>query len=75
MQYHIQEQLVPVFLLYINDFPSSTTFTCHLYTNDTILLLSHKNLKTLENIVNNKMNYIAKWMEKNKLTVNSDKTQ
>ena len=37
--------------------------------------MSHRNLKTLENMVNNEMNNIAKWMDKNKLYVNSDKTQ
>ena len=41
-----------LFLLYINDLPLSSAFLTLLFADDTTLLLSHDDLKTLVKLVN-----------------------
>ena len=47
-----------LFLLYVNDLPSSSNFKTSLYGDDTSLQLSDCNSKKLEKRVNNELNTI-----------------
>ena len=62
-------------LLYINDFnKASSVLDLHLFANDSNLFFSHKNLQTLESIVNNELSNIHEWICANRLSLNTDKT-
>ena len=54
-------------LLYINDLPNATTFKTMLFADDTVLLLSHKNLDVLQQQVTRNLQKILTWLYKNKL--------
>ena len=45
-----------------------------LYADDTSIFLSHKDLQTLVQSMNNEMKHISQWLKANKLTLNSEKT-
>ena len=47
-----------LFLLYMNDLPQVSLFDTTLFVDDTLLMLSDKNLNNLENKVNNELNKI-----------------
>ena len=68
--------LVPLlFLLYINDFnKTSSVLDLHLFADDSNLFFSHKNLQTLESIVNNELSNIHEWLCANRLSLNTNKT-
>ena len=52
-----------LFLLYINDFNNaSSVLDLHLFADDSNLFFSHKNLLTLESIVNNELSNIHEWL-------------
>ena len=64
-----------LFLLYINDFnKASSVLDLHLFADDSNLFFSHKNLQTLESIVNNELCNIHEWLCANRLSLNTDKT-
>ena len=63
-----------LFLLYINDFHnSSAKFSFYLFADDTNLLYADKNLKSLEETVNNELVKVSDWLNANKLTLNATK--
>ena len=63
-----------LFLLYVNDLPSSSNFTTTLFADDTLLQLSDCNIKKLEKRVNNELNKINVWLRNNKISLHISKT-
>ena len=65
-----------LFLLYINDIVnvSPLLFTI-LYTDDSNLFLTGKNVATLIYIMNKDLSKIIEWLHSNKLSLNVNKTQ
>lgn len=64
-----------LFLLYINDFYRCCNFfDFHIFADDTNLFCSHKNLSTLEALINVNINRVSSWLIANKLSLNIDKT-
>ena len=66
-----------LFLLYINDICSCSSrlgFYLQVFADDTNLLYSHKNLKTLEKIVNDELANVYNWLTSNKLSLNLKKS-
>ena len=63
-----------LFLLYVNDLPSSSNFKTTLFADDTLLQLSDCNIKRLEKRVNNELNKINAWLGNNKICLNISKT-
>ena len=64
-----------LFLLYVNDICSSSkTLKFYLFTDDTNIFLSNKNLKSLENTMNIELNKVYQWLISNKLTLNLKKS-
>ena len=59
-----------LFLVYVNDFLEPIMFS-----DDTNLFYSHKDIKTLFNIVNNELIKINNWLKANKLSLSVDKTK
>ena len=60
-----------LFLLYVNDiYSSSSKLNFYLFADDTNILYSHKNLKSLENVMNSELNNVFQWLTSNKLTLN-----
>ena len=63
------------FLLYVNDIQHcSRKLKIFLFGDDTNVLYSQDNLKTLGLIVNAELNYLFNWLNSNKLTLNIKKT-
>ena len=63
-----------LFLLYVNDLPSSSNFIITLFADDTFLQLSDCNIKKLEKRVNNGLSKINVWLRNNKIFLNISKT-
>ena len=65
-----------LFLIYINDFRFclDKTDAGH-FADDTYIMYSSKNIKTLETVINYDLKSVSKWMNLNKLSLNTDKTQ
>ena len=54
-----------------------TSITCQFFfphPDDTNILYSHKNLKSLENVMNFELNNVFQWLTSNKLTLNQNKS-
>ena len=64
-----------LFLLYINDLPTHTTFKINLFADDTCLISSSQNFNNLEHETNQKLEFINNWFISNKLTINYKKTK
>ena len=63
-----------LFLLYVNNIQHcSRKLKFFLFADDTNVLYSHENLKTLELIVNAELNNLFNWLTSNKLTLNIKK--
>ena len=62
-----------LFLLYVNDLPSSSNFKTALFADDTLLQLSDCNIKKLEKRVN-ELSKINVWLRNNKISLNIPKT-
>ena len=45
-----------------------------LFADDTNILYSHKNLKSLDNVMNFELNNVFQWLTSNKLTLNQNKS-
>ena len=64
-----------LFLIYINDFHnSSAKFSFYLFADDPNLLYADKNLRSLEETVNNELVKVSDWLNANKLTLNATKS-
>ena len=60
-----------LFLLYINDFNSSSEgIEYYLFADDSNLFYSHKNLHSLEEKLNHELININEWLRPNKLSLN-----
>ena len=65
-----------LFLVYINDFNnSSDLLDFHLFADDSNLFYAHKNLRSLEEHLNQQLINIHNWLCANKLSLNVDKSQ
>ena len=62
-----------LFLVYINDLPSSVTSNPRLFADDTCLICSDQSLLVLTSKMNDDVTGISFWLEANKLTVNPSK--
>ena len=61
------------FIIFMNDiFYASELLFNVLYADDTSIFLSHKDLQTLVQSMNNEMKHISQWLKANKLTLNSE---
>jgi len=64
-----------LFIIYINDFPSSLTKCLPiLFADDSNLFCSSQSLPTLYNHVNENLRYASAWFKANKLSLNIEKT-
>ena len=64
-----------LFLLYINDIASSSSFfKFFLFADDTSLFSGSKNLKSLEPQINKELDNISEWLAANRLTLNVSKS-
>ena len=64
-----------LFLLYINDFNNcSQVLDFHLFADDSNLFYSNKNLKDLEQTINEELKNVSDWLGANKLSLNITKS-
>jgi hypothetical protein len=64
-----------LFLLYINDFSNfATTLHFHLFTDDSNLFYSNRNLEVLERNLNEQLLEVHEWLCANKLAFNGEKS-
>ena len=63
-----------LFNIYINDLPLSSNSTIHLFADDTNLTLSHSNVSTLQQNINDELVNVSNWFKLNKLSINFNKT-
>ena len=64
-----------LFLIYVNDmYRSSNKFEFYLFADDTNLLLAEKDLKNLEIIANEELFNLYEWLNSNKLSLNTAKS-
>ena len=64
-----------LFLLYINDIANvSKLFYMILFADDTSALLSGRNISVLENMINDELINVVKWLDCNKLSLNVSKS-
>ena len=65
-----------LFIFYINDIKNcSKIVSILLFADDTSVLCSHSNFKTIQETLQIEMNTIAKWLNLNKLFINTTKTK
>ena len=63
------------FIIYVNDIPNcAPDLSFILYADDTSAFTTHKDVKTLNNILNNGLNKLNIWFQTNKLSLNLKKT-
>ena len=63
------------FIIYVNDIPNSVPdLSLILFADDTSAFTSHKDLSTLNNIMNNGLTKLNTWFKSNKLSLNLKKT-
>ena len=64
-----------LFLIYVNDiYKASNKFKFYIFANDTNLLYSDRNLKSLESVLNAELLKISNWITANKLSLNVKKS-
>ena len=64
-----------LFLIYINDiYDSSKKLSFYLFADDTNLLYADKDLKSLESVINIELQKVCNWLNANKLTLNTKKS-
>jgi hypothetical protein len=64
-----------LFLLYINDICVSTEkLNFYQFADDTSILYSHRNIHTLEQVVNDELHNVCLWLRANKVTLNTEKS-
>ena len=64
-----------LFILYINDLPKiNPNITCLLYADDAAIVIKEKNVKELQDKVNEVMPLLSNWFSANQLSLNVSKT-
>ena len=63
-----------LFLIYVNDLPCASSFQTTLFADDTILHLSHKDIKMFQLNVQNELDKVNTCMRSNRLSINYNKT-
>ena len=64
-----------LFLIYVNDiYKSAEILSFILFADDTNLFLSHQDLKTINNTINQELEMVTLWLAANKLSLNVGKT-
>ena len=63
-----------LFLMFVNDLPSSTMLDPIMFADDTTLFHSNKNINALFETVNRELIDISLWFHVNKLSLNANKT-
>lgn len=66
-----------LFLIYINDVTAifeGLKIKCKLFADDLMLYFSSKNISLIQNVLNEALKRLLKWLEKNQLKINIDKT-
>jgi len=63
-----------IFIMYVNDLPTCSSFSTKLYADDTYLCLAHSDIKELKLMVNNELIKVDEWMCLNKLSINYAKS-
>ena len=65
-----------MFLIYINDIANVLDYCkVSLYADDTVIYIDHNDVSEAMELVQNDLNNLSKWCERNKLTINSKKTK
>ena len=64
-----------LFNIYINDLPLASHSTNHLFADDTNLTLSHSNVSTLQQNIDDELVNVSDWFKVNKLSINFNKTE
>ena len=65
-----------LFVLYINDICNvSSLVKCILFADDTNIFCSGENLQQLLDVISSELSKIKKWLDKNKLSLNLNKTK
>ena len=65
-----------LFLIYVNGIiNSSNILRFSLFADDTVVVLSHKNARTLISLVNIELRKLISWFQSNKLLLNQDKAK
>ena len=64
-----------LFTIYINDLPKISKFETRLFADDTALIFSDKNVKSLNVKVNSELIKVEHWLNANKLSLNYSKTK
>ena len=64
-----------LFLIYINDLPSSCTLRVRLFADDANLTFSSKSISALEQKMNDELKNVDAWIKTNKLSLNHNKTE
>ena len=65
-----------LFILYINDMCNACKlFKFIIFADDTNIFIEHKNLQTLEKILNDELHKLSIWFKLNKLSLNISKTK
>jgi len=64
-----------LFLIYINDLPSSSLLRSLLFADDTALLARGSNINDLANFVNTEFHKVVQYFRKNKLALHPEKTK
>ena len=64
-----------LFNIYINYLPLASNSTIHLFADDTNLTLSHSNVSTLQQNINDELVNVSNWLKVNKLSINFNKTE
>lgn len=64
-----------LFLLYINDMSDACSCNLFLYADDATLLISHKELNTLQRMLGEELSKISNWLSDNRLSLHLGKTE
>ena len=63
-----------LFSLYVNDLPKISQFNVRMFADDTVMVMSDRDLQNLKKTANAEVKKIENWASLNKLTLNHDKT-
>ena len=64
-----------LFLLYVNDMSQAVTCDLLLYADDSCLTVTHKDVKYIEETLNNNLSSLCDWLVDNKLSIHLGKTE